>query len=265
VTDLVDSESSCDSNKYTVSWGRNTAQQLWDNYSSMGVDFPGKRLLDFGCSWGYLCLLALDRGCSQAVGVDIHPHWEKLDDKTVLAREGLALIAGDVVAVDRLQEERFDVVVSSGTLFLLSSEYLDRVLQWFYDHLTPGGDALLRTRCITAKSFNDLGSRMNLPGVQLLFSRRAIDGVVIKKGYRAPKSHVGYTGSTWIMAGRAAGFDVLNVRRHSNSAVARTAVAHHAKTHWMDPAEISTGEITLHLRKPLQPDDLLPLRKQQGP
>ena len=254
-----------ESHKYTVTWGRDTAEQLWDNYSSMGVNFTGKRLLDFGCAWGYLCLLALDRGCSHVVGVDIHPHWEKLDDKAVLARKGLSLIAGDLLTLDSLQGERFDVVVSSGTLFLLNSEYLDRVLQWFYDHLNPGGEALLRTRCITAKSFNDLGSRLTVPGAQLLFSRRALDGVLMKKGYRNPKSHVGYIGSTWIMACRAAGFDVMKVKRHSNSDVVRTAAAHYAKTRWLDPAEVATGEISLHLRKPLQGDDLLPLRRQREP
>ena len=250
--------------KYAVSWGQKTANSLWHNYVSMGVDFTGKRLLDFGCAWGYLCLLALDRGTNHAVGVDIHPDWEKIEDKTVLARDGLVLVAGDLLNLECLQEERFDVIVSSGTLFLLNSEYLDQVLKWFYDHLNPGGESLLRTRCITARSFNDLGSRLTLPGAQLLFSRRIIDQFLVNKGYTDVKSHIGYTGATWIMACRAAGFDVINVKRDSNTDVVLTAAAHKAKTHWLDPKEVATSTVTLYLRKPVQADDLLPLRKLSG-
>jgi hypothetical protein len=153
------------------------------------------------------------------------------------------------------------MIVSSGTLFLLDSEYVDRVLGWFYDHLQPGGEALLRTRCLTAKSFNDLGTRLSVPGAQLLFSRRDIDAVLTEKGHRELKNHLSYTGASWIFAFHGAGFEVVNVQRFSNQDVVDAVRPHHAKLKHIDPTEIGTGEILVHLRKPTERRDLSQFRK----
>ena len=235
--------------QYSSDWGIKVADSLWENYRSLGADFRGKRILDFGCAWGYMCIRAMDEGACCCVGVDILPHWEKLENQSLLARSGMRLICGDLLESDELQSMTFDIILSSGTLFLLDSVYLDKVLGWFCDHLVPGGEAFLRTRCVTAKAFNDLGSRLSVPGAQLLFSRRAINKVLTNKGVVAIKSHLGYTGATWIMACRSAGFDVVNVRRHGNADVVATAASHAAKTRWINQLEIATGEITQHLGK----------------
>lgn len=247
--------------KYSANWGMELAERLWSNYKAMGADFKGKRVLDFGCAWGYMCMLCIEEGASSCVGVDILPHWDKLEDRSLLDRDGLHLICGDLLVAEELQTMSFDMILSSGTLFLLDSTYLDKVLEWFCDHLVPGGDAFLRTRCVTANSFNDLGSRLSVPGAQLLFSRRVVNQVLAEKGFQECKSHLGYSGATWIMACHGAGFDVIDVLRHSNKAVVSTATKHVAKTKWMSPLEMATGEITLHLRKPLQQPDLVSIRK----
>jgi hypothetical protein len=246
--------------------GVKIAHSLWSSYVDMGVSFSGKRLLDFGCAWGYLCLLALDRGTTSAVGVDLFPAWERLADRGLVERPGLQLRSGHLDAIEDIQGNEFDLIVSSGTLFLLDSQYLERTLAWFYDHLVPGGEALLRTRCVTAKSFNDLGTRLNVVGAQLLFSRKDVNAVLHEKGYKEPKSHLPYTGSSWIFSCRGAGFDVVNVRRFSNGEVERTAASHRSKTRFVEPSELATGEIMMHLRKPPSRRDLRALRKaESGP
>lgn len=253
-----------ESNAPDLDWGRQTAETLWRAYAAMSDLFPGNRLLDFGCAWGYLGWLALERGCTEVVGVDLNAHWERVADASLVQRPGLRLHAGDLLALEELQREEFDLIVSSGTLFLLDSEYLDRLLGWFYDHLRPGGEALLRTRCMTAASFNDLGSRLSVPGAQLLFSRRDIDAVLVEKGYKQPKSHLSYTGASWIFACHGAGFDVVNVRRFSNQDVVDIARQHPAKLRHIDPVELATGEILIHLRKPTERRDLSPLRRTEA-
>lgn len=244
-----------------LNWGRQTAESLWRAYAAMGGVFPGKRLLDFGCSWGYFCWLALERGCSEVVGVDRIPHWERLEDASLVQQPGLRLYAGDLLKLAELEREQFDVIVSAGTLFLLDSEYLDHVLGWFCDHLRPGGEALLRTRCMTAKSYNDLGSRLGVAGAQLLFSRRDINAVLTEKAQVGLKSHLSYTGASWIFACHGAGFDVVNVQRFSNPEVVELARQHPAKLRHIDPVELATGEILIHLRKPVEPRDFSSLRK----
>jgi hypothetical protein len=244
-----------------MDWGCRTAESLWNSYTGMGVDFTNTRLLDFGCAWGYFCRLALERGCSLAVGVDIQAHWARVEDQAYLDHPGLRLHDGDILSLDALAQDTFDVIVSSGTLFLLDSEYLDKVLAWFFEHLAPGGEALLRTRCMTAKSYNDLGTRLNVPGAQLLFSRRIIDDVLTRKGHAELKSHLSYTGATWILACRGAGFEVVDVKRHSNDDVVRMAAGHRSKTRFIEPLELKTGEIMMHLRKPIEVRDLSGIRK----
>lgn len=248
-------------NKYSVDWGVDVVKELWLNFKAMGADFKNKRVLDFGCAWGYMCKLGMDEGASTCVGVDILAHWDKVEDQSILKQDGLRLICGDLLEVEELQSMTFDMILSSGTLFLLDSIYLDKVLEWFCDHLTPGGEAFLRTRCVTAKLFNDLGSRLAVPGAQLLFSRRAVNRVLAEKGYQEFKSHLGYVGATWVMACHSAGFNVVNVCRHSNAEVVSTAAGHEGKTRWLSQLEMATGEITIHLRKPLKSPDLALLRK----
>jgi SAM-dependent methyltransferase len=263
-TQIELSQFSMGANKYSIGLGMEIAKKLIQEYKDIGVNFKGKRILDFGCAWGYMCIAAMDEGARSCVGVDIFPHWHKLEDQSLLERDGLHLICGDLMVVEELQGMDFDMILSSGTLFLLDSTYLDKVLEWICDHTVPGGEAFLRTRCVTAKSFNDLGSRLAVPGAQLLFSRRTINKVLADKGFQEFKSHLGYTGATWIMACRCAGFDVVNVRRHSNFEVLSTAAEHKGKLRWLNQLEIGTGEITLHLRKPLKYPDLSNLRKSKG-
>lgn len=245
-----------------LTWGRQTAELLWEAYAARRVDFSGKRLLDFGCSWGYFCELALERGCRSATGVDLHPHWLRLENPGSIARPNLVLAHGNILELESLQAQSFDVIVSSGTLFLLESAYLDRLLGWFYDHLEPGGVALLRTRCVTAKSFNDLGTRLRVPGAQLLFSRKDIDSVLVEQGHTQLKNHLGYTGATWIFACFGAGFEVVDVQRFTNTDVVKTTENHPSKTRHIDPIEIATGEILLHLRRPDTKQDMTELRRR---
>lgn len=243
-------------------WGRQTAELLWTSYAAMNVDFSGKRLLDFGCAWGYVCELALERGCAAATGVDAYPHWKRLADQSWAERPGLRLEQGDILQIEALQSQTFDIIVSSGTLFLLDSEYVDRVLAWFYDHLEPGGAALLRTRCMTAKSFNDLGTRLKVPGAQLLFSRKDIDALLTDQGYKELKHHLCYTGASWIFACHGAGFTVVDVQRFSNTDVVKMAETHRAKTRFLDPIELASSEILISLRRPSEVRDLSTLRKR---
>jgi SAM-dependent methyltransferase len=244
-----------------LEWGKRTAESLWTAYAATGAKLAGARILDFGCAWGYFCALALERGCREAVGIDLHAHWQRLDDPSFVAQPGLSLLAGDILLIPEVQRQSFDLIVSSGTLFLLRSEYLEQVLAWFFDHLRPGGEALLRTRCVTAKTFNDLGTRLKVPGAQLLFSRRDIDGLLLEKGHTQLKSHLAYTGASWIFACRSAGFDVLDVRRFGNGEVLGCLKDHQHKVQEIDPVELATGEILIRLQKPVRSPELSPLRK----
>ena len=248
---------------YKKNEGILVADNLLQNYISLGANLKNKSALDFGCSWGYTCIRGLDLGAKSFVGVDIEPHWRSLDDPSVLHKDGLTLLSGDLLGIPEIQDMSFDLIFSSGTLFLLDSLYLDCVLEWFCKHLTPGGEAFLRTRCVTAKSYNDLGTRLDhLGGVQFLLSRRYINTILNNNGISDFKSHLGYTGSTWIMACHGAGFEVVDIRRHSNKDVVKSCEENRLRTKWINTKEVNTGEITLHLRKPLEKVDFSLYRKQ---
>ena len=43
----------------------------WETLKKMLPDFKGKRLVDFGCGYGWHCIYAMEIGASSLVGVDI--------------------------------------------------------------------------------------------------------------------------------------------------------------------------------------------------
>src|SRR5215207_2464999 len=108
--------------KLTAAWGESKAEALWSGFlARYPVKWAGARVLDFGCLWGYLPKFLLERqAVGEAYGVDIEPRWEQMTDGSRPDQtRNLHLYAGDLLEIPELQDLAFDVVCSSGTLFLL--------------------------------------------------------------------------------------------------------------------------------------------------
>ena len=245
--------------KVTAAWGREQAQRLIARIDRSVIKMEGKRVLDFGCAWGYMCAAALDEGAKSADGVDIIAPWQHLDDPSVVNRPGLSLHKGNILELESIQQKEFDVILSSGTLFLLDSKMLDDVLLWFYRHLRSGGRLCLTTRTFAAKSFNDLGTHMAFAGAQLLFSRRVIDNYLELRGHK-PKHHLAYTCGTFALACRAAGFEILKVVRMTNNDVLSLQEDHSEKVGLIDSADLATSEIQIYLQYPGKKSDVSSFR-----
>ena len=98
-------------------------------------DIQGKKLLDLGCGFGWVCRWARQQGATLAVGLDIS---EKMLEKAKEFPEDVAIKyqRADLETVE-LPVEEYQVVFSSLTLHYLKN--LSEVVRRIFEALTPGG------------------------------------------------------------------------------------------------------------------------------
>ncbi len=262
------------SEKYDYSLGYRVAESHWRNtYSKAGLDWRGKVTLDFGCHWGYLPLYQLENlGVQEAHGVDITPHWEKMleiwpnwDHGYI---ENLHLHSGDLQKIEGLRDKKFDIITSTGTLMLLENSQLEQTLLWFFEHLKPGGSAILRTRTFFSHIGGDLHNLTNVPLAHIIFPGYVIDKFatekiswqprgdekLLSKGY--PRYMNPMAASSYAMLSRRVGFELVDLVRH-DSRIDRGEYSRFSDKLWyFDDRDLRTGEISLFLRKPENERDL---------
>ncbi len=256
-----------DSRKYSLAYAEALVPSLRDTFQSLGEDFRGRKILDFGCHWGYFARdLLQTQGAREVHGVDIRPHWENVTDVDLAAVGGLKLFAGDVLTLPALQGETYDAIVSAGTLFLLTPPQLEAVLTWFYDHLAPGGFAIFNTRTVFARSAFDVHTSFgkDVPIPHLLFPRRILDDYLEAQGKPKTRTMIPYCAATWLMVYRCAGFTIEKARRHGNDIPPDIAGHYMDRLGWHDPQEFACGEISALLRKPAVPPDLAAIAAAKG-
>lgn len=244
--------------KLTGPWGVLQAREIWDNFlSRFDVDWDGKTVLDVGCSWGYVGMhLLADRGVAVVHGVDPVPAWEKLQDGTRPEEtEGLHLHQGDARTVKALQEERFDVVISSGTLMLVAPTELHDLLAWALDHLRPGGDCLIDTRTFLSPIGGDLQETVAAPLPHLLFSRRVVSEHLERRGKPPARYTNPLCAATYLMLFHRVGFEFVGADRLINEAREPAYEEFADKLAPYDPAELRTARLQAHLRRPRAPVD----------
>lgn len=241
--------------KLTRDWGERWARLLWEEFlGRLEIDWIGKTVLDFGCAAGYLPVHLVEQaGVAEAHGVDLHPMWEMVDGFRADAVPGVQLHAGDVLEIPKLQGVHFDLIVSIGTAFLLEPSLLMRVLNWFFDHLKPGGRCLIATRTFAHYDGADLG--LNAPRFShLLFGQDEIREYLESTG-APPARYVNPScAATYLVQFVRAGFVIDSVRRLRDGIDEGFLSEHRAKLHWIDPQELHTSGLELILRRPLMPD-----------
>lgn len=244
--------------KYTLEYGETVAQKLWNAFEGFGVSFEGAKVFDFGCHWGYFCRHILKAGkAAQADGFDIMSHWDMVEEADVRDLPGLRLFSGELETVPEIQAERYDVIVTAGTLFLLPPEVLERTLRWFYDHLKPGGHLLARTRTVFSHVGGDLHARnIRSEAAHLLFPRRVIDQYLAQRNEYTAPTNLPYCAATWLMIYRCAGFEIEQVVRNTTGLDEAVYERHADRFHWYDEQELHTGEVLAKLRRPLEDPDL---------
>lgn len=108
---------------------------------------PGMRLLEIGCGWGWLSILAAKRYGAKVLGITLsEEQFEKASRR--VADEGLS---GQVeIRVQNYLElepdkEGFDRITSIGMFEHVGREYIGEYLKKNHDLLVPGGVAMLHT------------------------------------------------------------------------------------------------------------------------
>jgi len=245
--------------KLTLEYGER-ASELWKHtFSRFEIDWTGKKVLDFGCLWGYLSkFLVENKEVSEAYGVDILPIWEHMSDvwdyKSI---PNLHLLAGNIVELEELQDMKFDIFTSAGTMFLLSPSTLEEVLIWMYNHLHPGGSAVFRTRTFFSHMGGDLHNDTKVPLPHLLFPRHIIDDFLqeasgFPSGYMSPMSSASY-----LMLFHRVGFEIIDVVKFSSGVKDKDVYSMFQDKLWFyNKDELNTGEIIVHLKKPIVERDI---------
>jgi trans-aconitate methyltransferase len=242
--------------KLSPEWGLQTARELWDGFlSRFDVTWRGARVLDFGCSWGYVLRLLMDeQGTSSVHGVDTSAVWEQLADPALVA--DLSLHAGEIDAVPALQDERFDVILTSGTLMLLRPTRQYEVLRWMREHLTPGGSLLVATRTYLSHAGADQHAVLRSPLPHLVFGEPAINDLLGRRGTKPLRYMNPSCGATYLTLFRRVGFELVDVRRTDNTALEAARAAYPGRLDHFDDLELGTSEIHAHLRRPAQRAEL---------
>lgn len=248
--------------KLTQAWGDDTAQRLWNSFMARhDIDWQGKSFFDFGCSWGYLGKYLIEhQGVAQAWGVDVDPQWTQMRDGfDPLSVPGMHLHAGDVLEIAELQEQRFDVIWSSGTLMLIPPTGAHEILRWFFDHLNVGGSCLLNVRTFLSQYGGDLQSYLRTPLPHLLFDKRSLDRYLVAVGKPRSRYMNPSCAATWLMQFRRVGFEIVHAERSPNQIDESVYERHADKLSTYEPSELRTSILNVRLRKP-PPADLSELR-----
>jgi cyclopropane fatty-acyl-phospholipid synthase-like methyltransferase len=243
-------------------WG----QLVWDEFlGRFELPWEGSTVLDFGCGAGYTPMYLIERaGAAEAHGVDLHPVWEAMADGfRPQMLPGIRLHCGDVLELSELQRQRFDVIVSNETVSLLEPTYLMRVLHWFYDHLKPGGHCLIQTRTFAHHDGAGLGER-GAPMAHLLFGEREIRAFLGRTASETTHYANPSCAATYLAQFARAGFVIERAERLRDGVDERLLLEHQAKLRWIDPEELRTSGLAVHLRRPVMPELSLADRRAQS-
>lgn len=242
--------------KLTLEWGDTQANALWDSiFSNFEIEWEGKSVLDFGCLWGYFPKLLLEeKGVREAVGIDILPKWEGVSEWDYRSMANLQLHAGDLVEIAEIQEMKFDIITTHGTIFLLNPSKQEEVLTWMYEHLKPGGSLLVQTRTFFAYNGGDLQNVTSTPNAHVIFSDRIINKVARFRKL-SPISATGY-----LMLFHRSGFEIKEVRR--SGGIDESFFKEHQEKLWFySKRDLGTGDIITHLMKPESDRDISEMRQ----
>ncbi|KAI8079814.1 methylase [Halteromyces radiatus] len=120
-----------------------TAAGEWSNLKTMLPDFQGKRVLDIGCGYGWLCMYAIEQGASSVVGIDSsHKMLQVAEEKKKAMVDGDKIVYKHMTIEDMVfAEQSFDVVLSSLALHYTASfeDVMDKIARY----LCKGGDVVL--------------------------------------------------------------------------------------------------------------------------
>lgn len=239
--------------KLTRRWGDEEADNLWEGFlGKYPVEWQDKTVLDFGCAWGYVPRMLVERrGAACCHGVDIHAHWERMPDQDRPDRvEGVRLYKGVYDEIEELREVELDVAVSSGTLFLLTPSELDHLLGWFYERLRPGGVCLFNLRTNLSYAGDDVHDHITAPFPHLLFSRRVLNHNFEARGKEPVRYMSPACTATYLMQFHRAGFELVQVRRYPNPFEESVYEEHADKLGFYEPGEMRTSQFDAFLRKP---------------
>lgn len=108
----------------------------WHELRKLMPDFPGKRVLDLGCGFGWHCRYAAEHGAKRVVGIDLS---ERMLDKARALSEDFGRIEYRQGSIEQVEFEAgtFDVVISSLALHYV--EDFPAVCRKVREWLAPGG------------------------------------------------------------------------------------------------------------------------------
>ena len=242
--------------KLTLKWGDTQANNLWGSiFSGFEIGWKGKSVLDFGCLWGYFPKFLLEeKGVREAVGIDIHPKWEGVSEWDYRSMTNLKLHSGDLTEIVEIQERKFDIITTAGTIFLLNPSKQEEVLTWMFDHLKPGGSLLVQTRTFFSYNGGDLHNVTNTPHPHVIFSDRVINKISRSRKL-SPMSATGY-----LMLFHRSGFEIKEVRR--TTGIDEDFFKKHQEKLWFySKRDLGTGDIYVHLMKPKNDRDISEMRQ----
>lgn len=236
--------------KLTPEYGDAVAKSLYTSYKDLAptLAWENKETLDIGCHWGYLQKMLIETaGVKSAYGVDIHPRWEDVGKHNPNGTGKIRLLCGNVTKIEELQSMQFDLILSSGTMMTMPIPILEAVTTWIFDHLNPGGSALVNIRSFLSYWGGDFQSQFkeNIHYAHLLFGKPAIEEALGEEvRYMVP-----YCAATWAMHFFRHGFEIVNMIRGSNP-FPEIRDLHCQRLRHYEEEELATAQVKLWLRKP---------------
>ena len=245
--------------KMNDDWGDMKAKALWNaGFARSKIDLAGASFFDFGCAWGYFGRYLLkEAGLGSYTGVDIKPMWEDASTNWNWAEdERVRLFAGDACTIPEIQNDQYDVIFTYGTLFTIPPKVLEGYLQWFYDHLKPGGRLVAATHTHSSWSGGSLMRDVGAPGAHILFPRNALNDFLSERGVsvrRLPSNSLLTVGS-YLTLYKRVGFEI-DLARHSANRL-EGELSDHAgdKLKAFTPSDLKTSVVTTFMTKPPRGD-----------
>lgn len=181
----------------------------WHELKKVLPDFQGKRVLDLGCGFGWLCRYAVENGAKSVIGVDISQKMLN-EAKSQTTYENIKYICMPIEDID-FPDNSFEVVISSLALHYIQS-YED-VLNKINKCLSKGGDFVFSVEhpIFTAQGpqdwyYDDKGSILHWP-VDHYFTEGARKAKFL--GEEVIKYH--RTLTTYLNSLAKAGFEITGV------------------------------------------------------
>lgn len=242
--------------KLTDEWGQMKAEALWNScLAKSKVSMEGKSFLDFGCAWGYLGKYLFENaGLAKYTGFDIVDLWNQSQTTWSWRTDPrVRFFKGDVRKEPAVQGDTFDVIFTFGTLFTIPGENIQRYLQWFYDHLNPGGSLIVGTHSFTSWCGGSLMRDISFPAPHLCFSREVLDAFLALHGLSVSKCVPVsiMTAGSYLAAFRSLGFALDYIGRSKNKIDSDFSQLFSDRLHFYTPSDLGVSVLKCYLRKPI--------------